>query len=395
MASETSDTSESKASPVVLHCFRARNSRDQEVPVSAELVFAEACLGLYAACGGTEPIVVESPLPYVTMFGELPGAFIDCRPVPARLLVHLLRAQRLAAATAAAVDGPEGATREIASEEAWAARVEACLAPALELTLWAYGPCYRRHTRSAVLQGACLAGWPWALASCWQRRRRARSSCGNKGTKACLEEQGQELEKLLDALEERSACLCGASTSSLRLDELILLAYGKPLMAVPEDLLPFSPALLARFKPLVQAAAGRLDESTAPRTPRLGRQPVRPRWDGWECERADGPDAKRPWKNLLTHGAALGVSRSFDPAEHVVGTPQVAKNILRVLRWPWLSGGGTPAEDDADPILESPLTARRQRRDNAIFAVWMICSTTALFAYSLHSHRRQKVVAAS
>ncbi|CAE8583932.1 unnamed protein product, partial [Polarella glacialis] len=64
------------ASPVVIHGFRARGRGGEEVPVSADLVFVEACLRLYAASGG-KSIFVESASPEVGSLGQLPAGFVD------------------------------------------------------------------------------------------------------------------------------------------------------------------------------------------------------------------------------------------------------------------------------------------------------------------------------
>jgi len=338
------------------------------VPLSPGLAFVEACLSLHTSAGGLEPVLVESSLPEVgRLFGELPGAFIDSRPVQLRQLLVLLRTQRLAAKQA-----------NSACEEAWSARVEAALAPIVDLVLWAYGPCYRRHSRPAVLRGSCMAGWPLALFFCWKRRRRSRASCNGLGVKAVLLKLEEGLSELLDAWEKRRHSRRRDELEPW-LDELTFLAYAKQLLSVPQELMPLSARTSSRLGLQLDAVAARCSASTR-RRPALS-------WDGLGEEPFEEEDVlteKLQKQPSSRRRGSSGVARIYSDSVSWVRFSAVGNSF----RWPWTQGAATDDEDaGAEPV--SPSVASSQRRGNAVFAAWLLASTLAFAALGFRS--RQKV----
>eukprot|EP00931_Biecheleriopsis_adriatica_P089954 TRINITY_DN64007_c0_g1_i1.p1 TRINITY_DN64007_c0_g1~~TRINITY_DN64007_c0_g1_i1.p1 ORF type:complete len:407 (+),score=83.73 TRINITY_DN64007_c0_g1_i1:37-1257(+) len=377
--------SEMPATPVVLHCFRARDGSGAEVPLNPDLVFAEACLGFYAS-GGHQVEIVENPLPEASFFGELPGGFVDSRPVPARLLVQLLRAQRL---SSTAADDGTGIEDKLACEEAWAARVEATLAPLVELVLWGHGPCYRRHARPSVLRGTCPAGLPMALLSCWRRRRRTRAAYGPSGVKAALAQKAQETQALLDVMVSRQE-ESSSRFNTPRLDELIFLAYARPLLAIPEALLPFSSTLRTSLQSQAERISARLAgmPASSPTTPL--------RWSGCGDEQAqdavDGTkalDAEFDDKLFGLPSSDHGLSRVKGREAKPVKLSQMWSAISVALSWPL--GASTSQQDEAaEGDHQYPAMAANQRRGNIIFGVWILSSSAAFVAWSLRSSRRSE-----
>lgn len=225
---------EKVAPPVVVHCFRARDVAGAEVPLMPDLVFTQLCLGLVAAAEASTSVFVDASSPHVAAFSELPAGFVDSQLASRAELVHLLHQQRLSAARADDTLGSLAA----AKEEAWAARVEATLAPCVDFCLWAHGPCYRRHTRPAVRRGAAVMAWPLAWHFCASQRATARLQLqlrfgGDRLTTSRL--LVEEVQELLNAIEAQKPC---RKLPWIPLWELMLLAHACPLLAVPKDLLP-------------------------------------------------------------------------------------------------------------------------------------------------------------
>ena len=321
--------------PVVLHRFRAGRPQ-KEVPVKPTLVFVEACLAL-AERSGQRVMTIESPLPESYFFGELPGAFVENKPASARVLWSLLRAQRCAEASNSL-------------EVAWASRVEAVLGPFTFLALWGFGPCYRQHTRKAILQGTCLAAWPVALSHCWRLRHRAHT--GGHGREA-LQRRVEELRRFLDEWQEFRKTF-DESCGDISLDDLTALAYLRCLAAIPEELLPIELSLQKRLRDLTQVLENRYAAA----------------------QFSDGAVAPLRWSEAHEEGDR---SRSASKTVEVTkGTPQSGNFINGILSFflnDFVKDWDSPNDEDAEAQPLSPTL----KRGNLVFVTWLLGSS-ALYA---------------
>lgn len=318
-------------SPVVLHCFHAKKGQ-REVPLKPALVFAEACLGLIQRAG-QRVITVTSPLPETHFFGELPGAFVENRPASSRALWSLLRAQRCAEASNS-------------QEMAWACRAEAVLGPFTFLALWGFGPCYRQHSRRAILQGTCLAAWPVALLHCWRLRQRARRAASRAGgARAALREGQEALRRFLD--EWQSFRSREENTEGISLDELTTLAFVRCLAAIPEALLPIEWELQLRVRQLAEALQGRLRKAWC----NVDEDAAVLRW----TEASEEPGAAVPSK---AEGGATTHVHGRNPISGIV-------HFLQDFLKEW------PSPKDEDAASSQPLSTT-QKRGNLIFAAWLL-----------------------
>mmetsp|Transcript_52042 Transcript_52042/g.116817 ORF Transcript_52042/g.116817 Transcript_52042/m.116817 type:complete len:384 (+) Transcript_52042:62-1213(+) len=353
--------------PVVLHCFRAKGPQ-REVPISPGGIFAEACLRL-AAAAGQKLITVEARHPETHCFGELPGAFVQSRRASAPLLLALLKAQRLACEVPAAD-----------YQAAWAARAEASLAPLVSLALWAFGPCYRQHTRAAVLRGSCTAAWPMSLAFCLRKRWRARALAVG-GTRSAIKDLEPELCRFLAAWKERAERLSDCEVPTL--DELIFWAHGLPLIEIPEALSPVAPEIRQQLRAFVEAIDVRLK-----RAQKMSVAAAPLRWasaeEAEELLESSYPTLPKPLLASVTE--VNGVARMPGGHLEVTALPQIWTTFaqgLGALR-EGLRETLREGSRDGDDMPMNKLS-KSQVQGNWIFAACVLSTTVGFVAWSLRS----------
>lgn len=351
--------------PVVLHRFRARDRHGKVVHISPTAVFVEACLSL-AVAAGQKLITIDTKHPECHGFGELPGAFVESRLAPAPLLSALLKAQRLACEVPC-----------IESQAAWAARVEATLAPLVSLVLWAFGPCYRRHTRAAVLRGSCFAAWPVCLVFCLRRRWRARH--GIDSVRGAIKSLEPELGRFLEDWEDRSRRLSAFETPSL--DELVFRAHALPLLDVPEELCPLAPEMQRWLRGCTEAIGARLEIARSQET---SSAPLR--WASAEevVEISEESSTRIPKLLLDRASEARGVASAGPPVMEVTEMKQVWQNVSGGFKTAWTTFWRAETCDAEDGIASQPLSAS-QVRGNWIFAACVLSTTLGFVAVSLRS----------
>ncbi|CAE7239920.1 unnamed protein product [Symbiodinium sp. CCMP2592] len=340
--------------PVVLHRFRPRDRHGKAVHVSPAAVFVEACLSL-AVAAGQKLITIDTKLPECHCFGEFPGAFVEGRLAPAPLLFALLKAQRLACEVPC-----------IGSQAAWAARVEATLAPLVSLVLWAFGPCYRRHTRAAVLRGSCLAAWPVSLIFCLRRRWRARQ--GIDSVRGAIKSLEPELRRFLEDWEDRSRRLSASEAPSL--DELAF-----------RELCPLAPELQQWLRGSTEAIGARLEIARSQET---SSAPLR--WASTEevVECSEESSTRIPKLLLDRASEARGVASAGPSVMEVTEMKQMWMNVSGGFKTAWTTFWRAETVDVEDGIASQPLSAS-QVRGNWIFAACVLSTTLGFVAVSLRS----------
>jgi len=444
----------------VVHCFRVRSKASEEIPLSPELVFLDACSVVFSSAGRTM-IFKDSDAPEIGACGTLPAGYVNDHLAPTKALVYLFQQQGYERNIATNPSDESG----VAEARAWGAHVENVFSRVVDLALWAHPQCFLKHTRPAVWRSA--SSWWLASAHCWRRRRQAEqaltehprqqalddfadvlltldSRLGRDGFLAspddnslgtspanpvdnCLDISSPRAEKFTLSSELSNFCIstpaaspalsprnkrCSSHISDSpdlppfctpepQVEDLILYAYSRVLLAVPENLAPWSRetrglATLHHFVTRVDSALHQRRSQPEQSWPKCGR--LLRHWQGVECS-AGGVAAFGVFPSscsLENGGAAIdnaeqSCMKSASVARAAVGGMRSVQSVdVQTVRSLPSAGNSTsvphsPPSREQDDTSGPGKISRVQRRTNTFVAIWLGISFVGYIAWRLRA----------